>query len=66
MIALGELSKEDQEAQGTSVLDLDPEAQAVMEMMGKTFHSKVIREVDEQEEEKKKREQESEEGASNN
>lgn len=27
-----------------------------MEMMGKTFHSKVIREVDEQEEEKKKRE----------
>ena len=64
VIALGELSKEDQEAQGTSVLDLDPEAQAVMEMMGKTFHSKVIREVDEQEEEKKKREQE--EGASSN
>ena len=32
--------------------------------MGKTFHSKVIREVDEQEEEKKKREQEEkEEGA---
>jgi len=28
-----------------------------MEMMGKTFHSKVIREVDEQEEEKKKREE---------
>merc|ERR1719391_378922 len=66
VIALGELSKEDQEAQGTSVLDLDPEAQAVMEMMGKTFHSKVIREVDEQEEEKKKREQLEEGGASNN
>ena len=65
MIGLGELSEEDQDAQRTSVLDLDPEAQAVMEMMGKTFHSKVIREVDEQEEEKKKREQE-DGGGSNN
>ena len=65
MIALGELSKEDQEAQGTSVLDLDPEAQAVMEMMGKTFHSKVIREVDEQEEERKKRDQEDGEASKN-
>ena len=65
MLGLGELSEEDQDAQRTSVLDLDPEAQAVMEMMGKTFHSKVIREVDEQEEEKKKREQE-DGGASNN
>ena len=64
MIGLGELSEEDQDAQRTSVLDLDPEAQAVMEMMGKTFHSKVIREVDEQEEKKKKREEE--EGASSN
>ena len=64
MIALGELSKEDQEAQGTSVLDLDPEAQAVMEMMGKTFHSKVIREVDEQEEEKKREQEDG--GGSNN
>ena len=65
MIALGQLSKEDQEAQGTSVLDLDPEAQAVMEMMGKTFHSKVIREVDEQEEERKKRDQEDGEASKN-
>ena len=65
MIGLGELSEEDQDAQRTSVLDLDPEAQAVMEMMGKTFHSKVIREVDEQEEKKKRREQE-DGGASNN
>merc|ERR1719167_43490 len=46
VIGIGELDEEDMEA-GRSVLDLDPEAQAVLEMMGKTFHSKVIREVDE-------------------
>ena len=64
MIGLGELSEEDQDAQRTSVLD--PEAQAVMEMMGKTFHSKVIREVDDQEEEKKKRQEEGRAASSNN
>lgn len=45
---VGEL-KEDEDEGGRSVLDMDPEAQAVMEMMGKTFHSKVIREVDSKE-----------------
>ena len=44
MIALGDLSKEDEEAQGgPSVLDMDKEAQALLEMSGKTFHSKAIR-----------------------
>ena len=66
MLGLGELSEEDQDAQRTSVLDLDPEAQAVMEMMGKTFHSKVIREVDDQEEEKKKRQEEGGAASSDN
>ena len=60
MLGLGELSEEDQDAQRTSVLDLDPEAQAVMEMMGKTFHSKVIREVDEEQEKKKEMEKQHE------
>lgn len=54
MLGLGELSRDDLEAQaGPSVLDLDPEAQAVLEMMGKTFHSKAIREVDQEQERRK-------------
>ena len=58
MIGLGELGQEDLEAQaGPSVLDMDPEAQAVMEMMGKTFHSKVIREVDQEEDRRKEQEE---------
>jgi len=56
VFGVGELSEDDLEA-GPSVLDLDPEAQAVLEMMGKTFHSKVIREVDEEEEKKKEMEE---------
>ena len=52
VFGVGELSDDDLDA-GPSVLDLDPEAQAVLEMMGKTFHSKVIREVDEDQEKKK-------------
>jgi len=51
VFGVGDLNEEDIEA-GRSVLDLDPEAQAVLEMMGKTFHSKVIREVDEDNERK--------------
>jgi len=46
--------EEEKEEGMKSVLDMDPEAQAVLEMMGKTFHSKAIREVDQAEEEKKK------------
>ena len=56
VFGVGELSEDDLEA-GPSVLDMDPEAQAVLEMMGKTFHSKVIREVDEEEEKKKELEE---------
>jgi len=52
VFGVGELNEDDIEA-GKSVLDMDPEAQAVLEMMGKTFHSKVIREVDEEDERKK-------------
>jgi len=37
---------DDLESGANSVLNMDPELQAVMEMMGKTFHSKAIREVD--------------------
>jgi len=51
VFGVGELSEDDIEA-GRSILDMDPEAQAVLEMMGKTFHSKVIREVDEENERK--------------
>jgi len=51
VFGVGDLKEEDIEA-GRSVLDMDPEAQAVLEMMGKTFHSKVIREVDEDNEKK--------------
>lgn len=56
VFGVGELSEDDLEA-GPSVLDMDPEAQAVLEMMGKTFHSKVIREVDDEEEKKKELEE---------
>ena len=52
VFGVGDLNEDDLEA-GRSVLDLDPEAQAVLEMMGKTFHSKAIREVDEEDERKK-------------
>lgn len=52
VFGVGELKQDDEEL-GASVLDMDPEAQAVMEMMGKTFHSKVIREVDDDQERKK-------------
>jgi len=51
VFGVGDLNEVDLEA-GKSVLDMDPEAQAVLEMMGKTFHSKVIREVDEDNERK--------------
>jgi len=39
---------EDEDGVRKSALDLDPEAQAVMEMMGKTFVSKDVRAADEQ------------------
>ena len=39
---------------GPSALDLDPEAQAVMEMMGKTFVSKTVKAEDEQREKEKR------------
>lgn len=47
--AVGEepVKDDDDEEGGTSALDLDPEAQAVMEMMGKTFVSKDVRAADE-------------------
>ena len=45
---------EDEEEGGRSALDLDPEAQAVMEMMGKTFVSKDVRAADAQDEKEKK------------
>ena len=54
-VSVGSGSEDDEV--GASVLDMDPEAQAVMEMMGKTFHSKVIREVDQDQERKKELEQ---------
>jgi len=53
VFGVGELIEDEMEG-GRSVLDMDPEAQAVLEMMGKTFHSKVIREVDKDNEEKEK------------
>ncbi len=54
--AVGEEPRDDDdEVEGArSALDLDPEAQAVMEMMGKTFVSKDVRAQDEQEEKNKK------------
>jgi hypothetical protein len=50
---------------GASALDLDPEAQAVLEMMGKTFVSKNVKAEDAQKEkekldEKKRKEEEEE------
>ena len=45
---------EDEDGIRKSALDLDPEAQAVMEMMGKTFVSKDVRAADEQDEKTKK------------
>eukprot|EP00092_Neocalanus_flemingeri_P007622 GFUD01008225.1.p1 GENE.GFUD01008225.1~~GFUD01008225.1.p1 ORF type:complete len:428 (-),score=113.48 GFUD01008225.1:127-1410(-) len=53
VFGVGDLKEEDIEA-GRSILDMDPEAQAVLEMMGKTFHSKAIREVDEENDKKEK------------
>ena len=52
---------DDEDGVRRSALDMDPEAQAVMEMMGKTFVSKDVRAADEQdaknkEEEKKQAE----------
>ncbi len=43
----------DEEGAGPSALDLDPEAQAVMEMMGKTFVSKTVKAEDAQNEKEK-------------
>ena len=40
-------------------MDLDPEAQAVMEMMGKTFVSKDVRAADDQEAKEKTKEEQS-------
>ena len=59
VFGVGELKIDEDEA-GPSVLDMDPEAQAVLEMMGKTFHSKVIREVDEEQEKKREMEKQHE------
>ncbi|XP_010769692.1 TLD domain-containing protein 1-like [Notothenia coriiceps] len=39
--------QEDEEGQGKkSILDMDPEVQAIMEMTGKTLHSQGLREPD--------------------
>ena len=45
---------DEDEEEGRSALDLDPEAQAVMEMMGKTFVSKDVRAADAQDEKEKR------------
>ena len=42
---------------GPSALDMDPEAQAVMEMMGKTFVRKTVKAEDEQREKEKRDEE---------
>ena len=47
MWAVGDEPQKDEE-NTRSVLDRDPEAQAVLEMMGKTFISKDVRAADEQ------------------
>jgi len=47
VFAVGDEPEKDEE-NTRSVLDRDPEAQAVLEMMGKTFISKDIRAGDEQ------------------
>ena len=49
-----EAELEDEDGIRKSALDLDPEAQAVMEMMGKTFVSKDVRAADEQDAKTKK------------
>ena len=51
---VGEEPVDEDEEEGRSALDLDPEAQAVMEMMGKTFVSKDVRAADAQDEKEKK------------
>jgi hypothetical protein len=51
----------DQDGAAGSVLNMDPELQAVMEMMGKSFHSKGIREADQREEKEKEIEKRMEE-----
>ena len=53
VVGLGERKLLGPDETERSVLDLDTEAQAIMEMMGKTFHSKVIREVDEEADKKR-------------
>ena len=45
---------DDEDGVRKSALDMDPEAQAVMEMMGKTFVSKDVRAADEQDAKNKK------------
>ena len=51
---VGEEPVDEDEEEGRSALDLDPEAQAVMEMMGKTFVSKDVRAADAQDEKEKR------------
>jgi len=50
---VGEEPQLDEEEGTRSALDLDPEAQAVMEMMGKTFVGKQVKEQDAQAEKEK-------------
>ena len=46
--AVGDKPEKEDDGNTRSVLDRDPEAQAVMEMMGKTFISKDVRAADKQ------------------
>ena len=46
---------------GRSALDLDPEAQAMMEMMGKTFVSKDVKAAEAQEQKEKEQMEEQKE-----
>lgn len=48
MWGVGEEPMEDMDENTRSVFDMDPETQAIMEMMGKTYVSKDVKAADEQ------------------
>ena len=48
VFGVGDEPEKEDDGNTRSVLDRDPEAQAVMEMMGKTFISKDVRAADQQ------------------
>ena len=55
-------SSDDDEDGGRSALDLDPEAQAMMEMMGKTFVSKDVKAADAQDQKEKEAREKNKDG----